>query len=145
MNSNNNIIKRTDDINDINDNEKTNKIRLIDEVNVENVDFKEDCYVFVYQNITINFLKEILKYNEKYKGNIGMALQIYKDDTSYRILINNKDKYKIKISNNKYIVVDKSKDEATGENIDSDNPEEKMINDFLNIVTLFIRYLVKRP
>lgn len=140
MNSNNNIIKRTDDISD---NEKTNKIRLIDEVNVEDVDFKEDCYIFVYQNITINFLKEIIEYNEKYKGNLGMALQLYKDDTSYRILINNKDKYKIKISNNIYIVVDKSKEEATGEDTDSDNPEEKMINDFLKIVTQFIKYLVR--
>ena len=140
MNSNNNVIKRTDDISD---NEKTNKIRLIDEVNVENVDFKEDCYIFVYQNITINFLKEIIEYKEKYKGNLGMALQLYKDDTSYRILINNKDKYKIKISNNIYIVVDKSKEEATGEDTDSDNPEEKMINDFLKIVTQFIKYLVR--
>ena len=151
MDSNNiNVIKRNDDNNL---KETTNKIRLNDELNVEYVDFKEDCYIFVYEHITINFLNEIIDYNKKYGGNLGRALQLYKDNNSYRILINNKDKYKIKISNNVYIAIDKSKneideedkskDDTTGEDIDSVNPEEKMLNDFLKIVTLFIRYLIR--
>ena len=143
--SNNNVIKRKDDINF---NETANKIRLNDELKEEYVDFKEDCYIFVYEHITINFLNEIIDYNKKYGGNLGRALQIYKDNISYRILINNKDKYKIKISNNEYIVIDKSKEDInendkSKDDIDSVNPEEKMINDFLKIVTLFIRYLIR--
>lgn len=140
MNSDNiNVIKR----NDNNFYEITDKIRLNEELNEEVPNFKEDCYVFVYEHITINFLNEILKYNKKYDENLGSALQYYKDDKAYRILINNKNIYEIRISNNEYVAIDKSKDDDIKDNIDSDNPEEKKINDFLKIVTLFIKYLVR--
>ena len=64
--SNNNVIKRKDDINF---NETANKIRLNDELKEEYVDFKEDCYIFVYEHITINFLNEIIDYINKGDSN----------------------------------------------------------------------------